>query len=217
MKFLGQWTILCVSLTALLLLRASAQLPSGDQRQAAFSLEQQGDIAKAEVAWRELLKVHPSDAEAYAHLGFLAARQEHYKQAVPLYRKALALNPAMPGLRLNLGLSQFKGGELKGAVQTFDLLIKAEPQSSPEALRVRTLLGLAHYGLGEYAAAVPFLKDATAADPQNLPFRLALAHSCLWSKQYQCVLDVYPPDRDSERGVGGGGHARRRSVRRDEE
>ena len=37
----------------------------------------------------------------------------------------------------------------------------------------------------------PYLKQATAADPQNLPFRLALAHSCLWSKQYQCVLDVY--------------------------
>jgi tetratricopeptide (TPR) repeat protein len=28
-------------------------------------------------------------------------------------------------------------------------------------------------------------------DPQNLPFRLLLAHSCLWSKQYQCVMDVY--------------------------
>ena len=36
-----------------------------------------------------LLKAHPADAEAYAHLGFLEARQEHYKEAVPLYRKAL--------------------------------------------------------------------------------------------------------------------------------
>jgi len=50
---------------------------------------------------------------------------------------------------------------------------------------------MSHYGLKEYAAAVPFLKQATATDPQNLPFRLLLAHSCLWSKQYQCVLDVY--------------------------
>src|SRR5207302_4982066 len=30
-----------------------------------------------------------------------------------------------------------------------------------------------------------------AGEPQNLPFRLMLAHSCLAAKQYQCVLDVY--------------------------
>jgi tetratricopeptide (TPR) repeat protein len=54
-----------------------------------------------------------------------------------------------------------------------------------------TLIGLSHYGLSQYAEAVPYLKQVTANDPQNLPFRLLLAHSCLWSKQYQCVLDVY--------------------------
>ncbi len=75
--------------------------------------------------------------------------------------------------------------------ETFESFSRTKPQSSPEALRLATLIGLAHYGLGEYAAAVPYLKQATAADPQNLPFRLTLAQSCLWSKQYQCVLDVY--------------------------
>ena len=161
------------------------------QRQAAFALEQQGNNPEAETAWRAVLQGHPADAEAYAHLGFLEARQERYTEAVPLYRKALTLNPAMPGLRLNLGLSLFKSGAPKQAIQTFLPLLKSAPPSSPEALRLTTLIGLAHYGLGEYATAVPYLKQATAADPQNLPFRLALAHSCLWSKQYQCVLDVY--------------------------
>jgi tetratricopeptide (TPR) repeat protein len=161
------------------------------QRQAAFALEQQGDNVGAEAGWRAFLKVHPANAEAYAHLGLLEARQERYTEAVPLYRKALALNPALSGVRLNLGLSLFKSGALKEAIQTFTPLLKSEPASSPEALRLTTLIGMAHYGLGEYAAAVPFLKEATAHDPQNLPFRLALAHSCLWSKQYQCVLDVY--------------------------
>jgi len=162
-----------------------------DQRKTAFALEQQGKNAEAETAWRAVLQGHPANAEAYAHLGFLEARQERYTEAVPLYRKALTLNPAMPGLRLNLGLSLFKSGAPKQAIQTFLPLLKSAPPSSPEALRLTTLIGLAHYGLGEYATAVPYLKQATAADPQNLPFRLALAHSCLWSKQYQCVLDVY--------------------------
>jgi tetratricopeptide (TPR) repeat protein len=171
---------------------AGQTAPAGvGQDATAYALEQQGKTAEAEAAWRAFLKVHPESADAYAHLGLLEAREEHYAEAVPLYRKAMALNPAMPGLQLNLGLSQFKSGALKGAIQTFTLLLKSEPPSSPEALRLTTLIGLAHYGLGDYAAAIPFLKQATAADPQNLPFRLALAHSCLWSKQFQCVLDVY--------------------------
>ena len=165
--------------------------PEDRQSQTAMALEQQGNNAEAETVWRAYLKGHPANAEAYAHLGLLEARQENYTEAIPLYRKALALNPAMPGLQLNLGLSLFKSGALKEAIQTFTPLLKSELPSSPEALRLTTLIGLAHYGLGEYAAAVPYLKQATVSDARNLPFRLALAQSCLWSKQYQCVLDVY--------------------------
>lgn len=165
--------------------------PSDEQRRAAFDLEQQGKTAEAEVAWQIMLKARPADYEACAHLGYLEARQEHYKEAVPFYRKALALNPTMPGLRLNLGLSLFKSGALKESIQTFSPLLKSEAPSSHEALRLTTLIGMAHFGLGEYAAAIPYLKQATAGDPQNLPFRLTLAQSCLWSKQYKCVLDVY--------------------------
>jgi tetratricopeptide (TPR) repeat protein len=170
---------------------AQVEASPGSQRQTAIALEQQGKNAEAEVAWRAFLASQLSNPEAYAHLGFLEARQQHYAKAVPLYRKALALNPAMPGLRLNLGLALFKAGELKQAIQIFEPLRKSEPPSSAEAQRLTTLIGLAHYGLEEYAAAVPYLKEAIASDPQNLPFRLVLAHSCLASKQFQCVLDVY--------------------------
>jgi tetratricopeptide (TPR) repeat protein len=161
------------------------------QRQTALALEQQGKNVEAEAAWRVLLNAHPSNPEPYAHLGLLEARQEHYKEAVPLYRKALAMNPALPGLRMNLGLALFKDGELKQAILEFKPLLKNQPPSSPEGLRLITLMGMAHYGLGEYVAAAPYLKQAAAHDAQNLPLRLALAHSCLWAKQYQCVLDTY--------------------------
>lgn len=160
-------------------------------RQNAFSFEQEGKVSEAEDAWRSILNVRPNDAEAFAHLGLLEARQEHYKEAVAFDRKALSLNPKFPNLRLNLGLSLFKAGDLRSAIQTFEPLLQGQPRSSPGAIRVETLIGLAHYGLGEYAAAVPYLKETTAGDPQNLPFRMMLAQSCLWSKQYQCLLDTY--------------------------
>jgi tetratricopeptide (TPR) repeat protein len=167
------------------------QTARNDPRQAALSLEQVGKNAEAEDAWRAVLKAHPGNAEACAHMGFLEARQEHYKEAAPLYRKALALDPAMPGLKMNLGLALFKSGALKEAIQEFTPLLKSEPASSPEAVRLTALIGIAHYGLGEFHEAVPDLKQATASDPKNLPFRLMLAQSCLATEQYQCVLDVY--------------------------
>jgi len=170
---------------------AQAVPPVENQRQVALALEQQGRIPEAEDAWRVLLKAHPSSSEADAHLGLLEARQEHFKEAVALYRRALALNPAMPGLRLNLGLALFKAGEMKEAIREFGPLLKSQPPASPDTQRLTILIGMAHYGLSEYAEAAPYLKEAAARDPQNLPLRMALAHSCLWSKQYQCVLDAY--------------------------
>jgi tetratricopeptide (TPR) repeat protein len=160
-------------------------------RQTALDLEQQGKYTEAETAWRLYLKGHPSDPELCAHLGFLEARQEHFQDAVALYRKALALNPAMPDLHLNLGLALFKGGELKQSIVEFTTLLKNQPPSSPEAQRLTILIGMAHYGLSEYLEASPFLMKAAAHDSENLTLRLALAHSCLWSRNYQCVLNVY--------------------------
>jgi tetratricopeptide (TPR) repeat protein len=164
-----------------------SQKPSDPQRQSALSLEQQGKNAEAEAVWRAYLKAHPSSPEPYAHLGLLEARQGHFKEAVPLYRKALKLGPDVPGLRLNLGLSLFKSEDLRGAIEVFQPLLKANPNSE----QLNTLIGMSHYGLAEYAQAAPFLRQAAAQDTSNLPLRLALAHSCLWSKQMQCALDVY--------------------------
>ena len=154
-----------------------ATTATSDHRDTAIRLEQTGQYAESESEWHKLLTLHPASAEAYAHLGLLEARQEHYKEAVPLYRKALALDPRMPGLRLNLGLSLFKSGAMKEAIVTFTPLLKSLPPESPDSLRVTTLIGLAHYSIGEYAAAIPFFKTATAHDPQNLPFRMSMAQS----------------------------------------
>ena len=190
-KRIAQFGFLMAGALVIASVCAAAQQAASNERDTAFMYEQQGQFAEAETAWRSILKSQPGDAEACAHLGLLEARQEHYKEAVPLYRKALAANPAMAGLRLNLGLALFKSGELKEAIQTFMSLLKSEPPSSPEAQRLTALIGIAEYGTGNYSGAVSYLKTAAADDPQNLQFRLLLAHSCLSTRQFQCVLDTY--------------------------
>lgn len=158
---------------------------------AAYALEQQGHDQEAQAMWKEIARAHPDDAEAYANLGLLEARQGHYSQAIPLYRRAQALKPLMPGLQMNLGLALFKAGHLKGAIQEFEPLLQKEDPSSADAQRMRILLGMSEYGLGNYGAAVPLLQEAMRRDPQNLPYRMVLAQSCLRAKQFQCVLDTY--------------------------
>jgi tetratricopeptide (TPR) repeat protein len=168
------------------------QAPSAaTRRQTALSLEQQGRVEEAESAWRSLLALEPKSAEAYAHLGLLEAHQEHFKEAIADYRKALAINPQNQNVRINLGLSLFKAGEPKEMIQLFEPMLKEMPAAAQQRPRLVALVGLAHYGLGNYAAAVPYLREAVTYDAQNLQFRLMVAHSCLWSKQFQCVLDEY--------------------------
>ena len=170
---------------------AQTPKPVDAQRQTAMALEQQGKNVEAEAAWQTVLKVHPTSPEAYAHLGLLEARQEHYREAVPLYRKALALGPKVPSVQINLGLALFKSGALKECIAEFEPLLKSLPGDSPQAQQITILIGMAAYGLGRYTEAAPYLKDAAAHDPRSLPLRLALAHSYLWSKQFSLVMDVY--------------------------
>jgi tetratricopeptide (TPR) repeat protein len=162
-----------------------------DARQAAFLLEQQGKTVEAEAAWTALSKARPTDPEPFAHLGLLEAHQEHYAEAIASYRKAMALNPTMPRLQFNLGLAYFKAADYKEALQQLKPLLKTLPSDSDEAQRLVILIGMSHYGLGEFEASTPYLKQAADHDAQNQTLLLTLAHSCLLSRQYQCVLDAF--------------------------
>src|SRR5436309_10317206 len=152
----------------------------GAARQNALTLEQRGQNAEAEQAWQSIARSNPQNAEAFAHLGLIEARQERYDDAIANYRKALALNPALPGLQMNLGLALFKAKDFKDSIKPFT----AEFKKHPDDQRLTVLLGMAHYGMGDYFVAIPYLTKAAERDPQSLPLRLTLAHSCLWSKQY---------------------------------
>jgi tetratricopeptide (TPR) repeat protein len=117
----------------------------------------------------------------------IESKQEHYAEAIKFYERAFALNPAMPGLRLNLGLALFKAGEYRETIADLDPLLKAQPDDQ----RLTILMGMSQYGLGHFAEASPLLHQASVRDPQNLSLLLTLAHSCLLSNQYPCVIDAY--------------------------
>jgi tetratricopeptide (TPR) repeat protein len=153
----------------------------------ALALEASGQNAEAEQVWHSIAERDPRNAEAFAHQGLMEARQEHYSQAIAFYREAEAIDPAIPGLQMNLGLAYFKSEQYRGSIKPFTTELRKHPGDE----RLIILLGMAHYGMGDYLVAIPFLQQASEKQPRSLPLRLALAHSCLWSKQYDCVLATY--------------------------
>src|SRR5579863_10416159 len=70
----------------------------------AIALEQLGRIAEAAEAWRSVTEQDPNDAAAFASLGVDLSKQQKYMEAAVAYKKAIALDPSLPGIQLNLGL-----------------------------------------------------------------------------------------------------------------
>ncbi len=180
----------CGLRVALAIMAAGSLVPARaqeDPRQAAIALEKEGKIAEAEAAWKALAKQYPGRPEPLAELGLLEAKQQHYAEAIVWYKKAMAVNPALPGLRLNLGLAYFKASHYRDAIEELTPLQKEQPDEQ----RLTILIGMSHYGLEQFSEANPLLKQAADRDPKNTTLLLTLAHSCLLSNQYPCVVDAY--------------------------
>ena len=165
----------------------SQQEDASSSRTKALAHERQGQTAEAEQIWSAIAQTDPRNAEALAHLGLLEARQEHYDRAIDFYQRALAIDPNLPGLQMNVGLAMFKAAQFPDAIKAFS----AELRKHPDDLRLTTLLGMAHYGMKDYLVAIPYLQRAAERDPQSVTLRMTLANSCLRSRQFQCVLDTH--------------------------
>ena len=88
-------------------------------------------------------------AVAEASTGLELARQGKYELAIPHYRAAIALDPHLPGIYLNLGLAYFKLSKLREAASALEQAIKADPTS----FQARVLLGMSYYGSRRFDAA----------------------------------------------------------------
>src|SRR5215470_5752599 len=66
-----------------------------------------GELSESEKRWRAVVQKNPRDAGALASLGVVLSKEGKYPEAARAYRKALTLDPNLPGIQLNLGLAEF--------------------------------------------------------------------------------------------------------------
>lgn len=126
----------------------------------------------------------PASFEDLANEGLKNSRLGHYEVAAACYRRALAVNPHIAPVQLNLALAEFKLGHFAKAISPLQLVISMDSTNA----QARALLGMSFYGASRFADAVEMLDPLLSADPRNARLRYILAQSCLWAAQYDRAL-----------------------------
>jgi Flp pilus assembly protein TadD len=125
----------------------------------ANDLYAQGNVANAEVLYRQLIARYPKQGDAYYKLGTLLTSQGKMSDAIGQFRQAIQVNPQHAKAHNDLGVAMASQGQLPDAILEWRQAIKINSQY-PDALNN---LGVALYQQGakeDQAEAVASLKKA---------------------------------------------------------
>ena len=130
-----------------------------------------------------LAQTYKPEAIQQANLGVSLSKKQDYRSAIQAYRRALAIDPRLPNLYLNLGLAYFKLGSFREALAA----LTKEPPSD----QTTTLIGMSHFGLAEYKQAAATLQPLATAHPDNAELGYLLAKSYLWAGQHEQSMEMF--------------------------
>jgi predicted O-linked N-acetylglucosamine transferase (SPINDLY family) len=129
--------------------------------QAALADHQRGQLAQAEVLYRQVLEAEPDQPDALHMLGVLARQQGRAHEAVTLIGRALELRPDMAMAHNNLGNALLTLGRPREALASYDRAVALRPDYA-DAYGNR---GNAMRDLGRLEEALASLDRALALDP----------------------------------------------------
>jgi len=78
------------------------------------------ELEKAADEFREILRLDPKRAEAYANLGVIAYSQSNYLEAIKSFSTAMDLNPSLWDAQAFLGLSEIRVGRTQDAKERLE-------------------------------------------------------------------------------------------------
>src|SRR3954470_20081700 len=108
-----------------------------------------GNLAEAQVAFREALAQDPDNMRVLALLGLTYFRGQQFTEAQPIYEQLVDKAPTDASHRLNLGLVYLKVNEHEKAITA----LEASRALDPSQGRAVNYLGLAYARAGRYAEA----------------------------------------------------------------
>ncbi len=128
-----------------------------------MTAERMNKLDLMETSLRELMRVHPENAQAYNALGYSwADRNLHLNEALDLIQKALVLAPDDASIIDSLGWVQYRLGDTKDAI---DNLMRAYQLRGDAEIAVH--LGEVLWVAGRHDDAERYWKEAEHKDPDN--------------------------------------------------
>lgn len=129
-----------------------------------------GDLDRAERAFRKVVAIDPQSAGAYANLGVIYMRRKQWDQALHMLRHAERLAPDIAGIRLNIGLAYYRQNDFRSAIAPFESVLRDQPDSA----QARYLLGLCYFFDDHWAQAADTLEPLWGQQSFNFSYLYVL-------------------------------------------
>lgn len=157
----------------------------------------EGRIEEARALASQANSTLPDSAIAYYLDGRVANAQGDFAGAARSYTKAAAADPDLTGVWPALGEARAKAGDSHGASEALAEAVKRGQGGSAAAYNMGVVLSQKN----QYREAIPYLVDATHADPTNRDAFRALGTAYRKEDRYkdaqaayQTILDQFGPD-----------------------
>lgn len=156
-------------------------------RNAAIAL-QHGDALTAKQGFLKVTRKLPNSVSAWYNLGLSYQHLDKHREAIPAYKKAVALDPRNIEALINLGLAQKHSGDTESARFSADRSLALDSRH-PRALN---LIGTLEAEQGNHEAARGHFEQALKSQPGNPDACINLANLYLESGGYEAADRIDP-------------------------
>jgi tetratricopeptide (TPR) repeat protein len=137
--------------------------------------------------FEEIVRLDPTESQAYLMLGRLYQIKNEPQKAAEIYDKFLGLEPGSEEGISALARLQIDNGNNEEAVRLLEKFL----ESNPDSADVLETLGQAHLNLEHFDKAVEAYRKVLATDPDNVDLKKALAQSLFLSDQLDDAAQIY--------------------------
>ncbi|HEY7299490.1 MAG TPA: tetratricopeptide repeat protein [Xanthobacteraceae bacterium] len=153
----------------------------------AAALHRAGQLAQAEQAYRQILKVDPDHADSLHLLGVIAHQTGHSDKAVELIGRAIRLNNQSADFHSNIGTAFHALGRLDEALSHYTRALDLDP----DHLDARNNLGNALFKRGAVVEATSHFARAVTARPHDADAHFNLGNALLVQGRIQDAIARY--------------------------
>lgn len=204
MPLLPSRRALCVALLALWSLAAPILVAGGAAAQSGGALAEgraalsAGDFAAAEGLFRQALTAAPDNRQATLGLALSLDKLGRSEEAIALFDTLVDAQRSDPTAAFFRGVARYRLGELDGAIEDFQGVLKRRSDISEVHLR----LGDAFYAKGDYDSALASYNQALSAPSPSVTAIRALGNALYAKKRYEAADEAYTEALRANAGDG---------------